>query len=113
MSNIIQFYKDNNKWYADIANVTKDECEMVSGADTFLDMISCGNIRVSLFVETPNNGDDATLIKVSETEDGGCTYKITSWCDVPVNGELWLCAVNKIYFGYHPDYIKIYKTSIQ
>ena len=36
----LRFYKNNDRWYADVPDHTEEENEMVLGADTFLEKIS-------------------------------------------------------------------------
>ena len=49
----IKFYKENGKWYADVPTMSKEDNEMVFGADIFLETISKGNstlmIEFSIF----------------------------------------------------------------
>lgn len=108
---IIEFYKEDT-WYADIPGISKEECEMVQGADVMLDVIAQGEGRVKLKL-TPNvSPDEATLVKMDETEDGGANYTFTSWMSIPYMYPIWLCVVTQTVFGKHPNNFKIQKLTL-
>ena len=44
----ISFYKESDRWYADIPSVLKEDCEMVQGADLLLDRLSLGYDKVEV-----------------------------------------------------------------
>ena len=105
---IITFYKEDT-WYADIPGVSKEECEMVQGAEVMLDVIAQEQAKVKLKL-TPNVEDsEATLIKTDETEDGGANYVFTEWIGIPYDYPVWLCTVTQLVFGSHPKNFKIEK----
>ena len=40
MKSKLRFYKEKEKWYADVPGVSKEDNEMVFGSDIFLEKIS-------------------------------------------------------------------------
>ena len=44
----ISFYKELDRGYADIPNVSKEDCEMVQGADLLLERLSLGYDKVDV-----------------------------------------------------------------
>ena len=48
MEKIVRFFKQDNKWYADIPNHTLEDNEMVMGADIALEYLAEG--RTELFI---------------------------------------------------------------
>ena len=46
MKRKLRFYKENEKWYADVPGVSKEDNEMVFGSDIFLEKISNGKPQV-------------------------------------------------------------------
>ena len=44
----VKFFKQDNRWYADIPNHTLEENEMVMGADIALDYLSDGKNEIIL-----------------------------------------------------------------
>jgi hypothetical protein len=104
----IKFYKKENKWYAYLPAYieqggTEEECEMVAGADDWLDRLS-------------NYGDDVTLllsdsdplserIVLYESDEFGATYIAHTYKEEDINQVLWLCPVTVFVFGKYPDII--------
>ena len=58
----LRFFKQDNKWYADVPNHTLEENEMVSGADTALELISDGHNEITLDLTTEFEDNDPLLI---------------------------------------------------
>lgn len=103
------FYKENNRWYIDLPEWegSKDDLEMVCGADTMLDILSGGSNRVALTISTapiPEYTD--VLMLVRELDTSGATYTLINQ-DI----EVWLCDVTKWLFGHFPDEIYLKKQS--
>lgn len=100
---IIEFYKTaSGHWYADLPDYiasggSVEECEMVSGADTFLDMISHGKPRIKTVFDL-NDGEDATykLEKHHEENDAGTSYLVNNTLLI------WLCPVTLFVFEVYP-----------
>ena len=49
MESKLSFYKEQERWYADIPEVSKEDNEMVLGADIFLDKVSLGYLTVNIY----------------------------------------------------------------
>lgn len=102
------FYKEDT-WYADVPGVSKEECEMVQGAEVMLDVIAQSEARVRLKLTADVPEDEATIIKVDNTDDGGANYIFKEWMGIPYDYPIWLCRVTQLVFGYHPKTFKIQK----
>ena len=104
----IRFYKEDERWYADLPVYisdgvgTKDDLEMVSGADTWLSVLSEG-------------GDEITL-KISLDPFEDIESKLLYIGDHPQNIEgeylvypdmhyMWLCKVTVWLFDVYPQAI--------
>ena len=111
-----RFYKNSsNQWFIDIPEWGGDlsELEMVSGADSLLDIISQGDFEVSLYIsESPFNGSDVlNLIEVCDDSNGGAIYSLKQLNNIQLNLEIWLCEVTKqIFNNYYPPNIYFTKT---
>lgn len=112
----IEFYREDGQWYADIPNHTKEENEMVAGADIFLDFVSyhlcCHHDRIIIMVSDDNEGGrfDMKLIR-KHHDDAGATYVVTGEMAKMIHcegQELWLCNVAHDVFGDHPESIYIH-----
>ena len=107
---VIRFYRDSEDlcWYADLPNyiASKSECQMVDGADTWLDIISNykESIKLTITDERSKAIGYSIISKVSESDDGA-TYITDSL------HKLFLCNVTKIVLGYFPN--KIYYKQIK
>lgn len=66
MKHKLRFYKENERWYADVPGVSKEGNEMVFGSDIFLEKISNGKPQV--IVEFSNSGQ-------LHPPKGGCLSK--------------------------------------
>lgn len=103
----IKFYKEESgRWYADLPFFSKEELEMVAGADVFLDIIAQGENGTSLWLsESPFEGANK-LEKLDETpETGGATYFVGSYKGIDYNMVIWLCDVTREVFDCLPDTI--------
>ena len=91
--NYFMFEKDpDNRWYIILPEWEGDraELEMVSGADTMLDIISQGENRVGVSLSLkPFDGSKYSLNFIKE-QSGGGTYDLRSKYH---NFEVWLCHV--------------------
>lgn len=101
----LKFYRnEDNRWYVDLPEWegSKDDLEMVSGADSLLDIISWNYF----------DGLDYVMINVTETEDNskvsyklvldtildaGAIYYVHNQYLEPF--EIWLCDVTKFVFN--------------
>lgn len=115
----LRFFKQDNKWYADVPNHTLEENEMVLGADIFLELIcdGCSELTISLTDVEPKQ-PLLTLHKTQHDNEGawydiyGFLYNqlLSTYPEVPIN-EVWICNVTHDVFGEHPEYL--YVTDIQ
>lgn len=102
----LKFYKEkDNRWFVDLPDWTgsKDDLEMVMGADTMLDYISPDESEVWLSMsEEPFDNHQYTLDFKEEIYDGAFyTLKGKN-----IELDIWLCAVTKFVFNNYP--LKIY-----
>ena len=127
MEQRLRFFKQDNKWYADVPNHTLEENEMVMGADIALDYISDGKdeLFVTMTTETPER--NALLeLKRKDHDDDGAYYMVTgilfmdfmitcqeklSYIGFPdsMRPEIWICNVTHYVFGEHPEHIYVLK----
>lgn len=113
----ISFYKEDKMWYADVPEHTKEENEMVYGADKFLEFLSGGKDRVTLEVADDIYPKPSFLLQQIHHDDAGSTYEILpyhhdapglGYCPQEAAGQkLWLCNVVHTVLGEHPKYISI------
>jgi len=113
----ISFYKEKGMWYANVPEHTKEENEMVCGADIFLDFLSIGKKHVTLEVADDIYPKPSYLLQRIHHDDVGATYQILShhhdapglaYCPPEADGQkLWLCNVVHTVLGEHPEYISI------
>ena len=102
---IFNFYKEvDNKWYIDYPEWEGDKCEleMVSGADTLLDILSQGEDKVTIKMSLQEIKDPLFVLNFIREESNGGWYKINN-CYVEF--EIWLCHVTKFIFGDLPKII--------
>ena len=107
MQKEIRFFRQDNKWYADIPEHSLEESEMVAGADVALEIISMYRNEITLSITT-DNPDKFLMHLVKDKEDElGCTYKIVkSSVEFPWD-PVWLCGVTLDVFGNFPKDIYI------
>lgn len=98
------------KWYVVLPEWTgsKDDLEMVAGADSMLDVFSAGKNLITLDVATEmfeGSTHTLSLKKRGEGEDTGATYIVDGGTAL----EIWLCEVTTFVLGDFPDmlYVKI------
>lgn len=107
----IKFYKEEDgRWYAFLPQfqVSKEQCEMVCGADVMLDIVAQGQTNIELYFSEKNPELDCNqinLIKEGSDNEGGGYYLLSKYNDIPFDLELWLCDVTKLVFGYLPKTI--------
>ena len=104
MFKIIRFYKENNRWYADVPNHTPAENEMVAGADDFLEYISKGKSEVSVSVTDDLTENHFASFYLEEHDEIGGTYLIKSNDDNIDKQRAWICNVTHDVLGEHPEY---------
>jgi hypothetical protein len=118
MIKTFRFYKDEmNWWFVDLPEWTgeKWELQMVSGADTLLDILSDNGNEITLTMSTESVLEYDGILKFQELgrieglEMGeGAWYSLFE-CDKRKEPLiLWLCDVTKFVFGDFPNTIYIY-----
>lgn len=102
----IVFYKENDRWYADIPGHTQEENEMVGGADTFLELLRDG-ANVKLAVSKDVEKDHVITLFMVDHDDYGATYISRSNRALFDRKILWICNVTHDVIGEHPEYMFI------
>ncbi len=109
MKTTIKFYKEiDNRWYADLPElkVSKAELEMVSGADSMLDIVSENEMKVNLFLSLEEfEGSNEFKLLREDSDYGGGWYLMEKYLGIELNREFWLCDVTKLVFGNMPKNI--------
>jgi hypothetical protein len=110
------FYKETDgRWYIDLPEYegSKEELEMVAGADSFLEVLAEGEDKVMLLLsETPFSGSDVLVRLDTEEIDIGSMYELNSYRGVTFNHILWLCPVTLFVFGKYPHFIHFSKINL-
>ena len=101
-----KFYKENTgRWYVDLPEWegSIDELEMVSGADTFLEILSQGEQTVNVTLSTVpfDKCERIDLLRTDENIGGGW-YLLKTYMGLDFDIEMWLCDVTKFVFGELP-----------
>lgn len=111
-----RFYKEQDvRWYVDLPDWTgsKEDLEMVAGADTMLEIVAQGENEVSLTLSlTAVEGYDTLEFlnygNIHGPELGeGAWYLMKSCKGIVYDLELWLCDVTKFVFGEFPEIIYV------
>ena len=115
MTRRFKFYKESTgNWYVDIPEWegTKGDLQMVSGADTFLEILAEGECEVYVvlsdeYFEGSDNLEIKELGRLEGWELGeGAWYKLISYRGIPYfDLDMWLCDVTKFVFGDFPKII--------
>ena len=106
---VIRFYKDEDRrWYADLPEYiaqggTIEECEMVFGADDWLDYISEKREAVTLALSDQDSLSEKIVLY--ESDEFGATYIAHTYREEDINQILWLCPVTLFVFGHYPKEI--------
>jgi hypothetical protein len=99
----IEFFMQDNLWYADVPNRTLEENEMVEGADTLLEFLADGHDHVTLTISTMPDTSSQLHLEMIEHNSYGTTYILNSNPDDTV----WLCNVTHDVFDDHPKNLYI------
>lgn len=109
-----RFIREGGRWFIDLPEFlaqggSKGDLEMVSGADTLLDMIAGGTDEVTLQIHTEPfaNADELLLTELCDPILGGGYYSLKQFEGKEVNKDLWLCDVTRFVFGDIPKKIYI------
>jgi hypothetical protein len=106
---VIRFYKDEDRrWYADLPEYieqggTVEECEMVAGADDWLDFISENSEAITLALSDQDSLTEKIVLY--ESDEFGATYIAHTYKEEDINQVLWLCPVTLFVFGNYPSTI--------
>lgn len=101
-----RFYKQSDgRWYVDLPEWTgsKDDLEMVMGADDMLLYMAEGNNEVALNISEDyfENSDE---LKIQDTGVAiGAYYRIEKYRGVEIGLDVWLCPVMEFVFGGYPE----------
>ncbi len=103
MTKTIEFFKQDNLWFADVPNRTLEENEMVEGADTLLEFLANDHSRVALTISTELDIESIIHLKMIEHNSYGATYVLNSDPEETV----WLCNVTHDVLEEHPENLYI------
>lgn len=127
MEKVVKFFKQDDKWYADIPNHTLEENEMVMGADIALEYLAEGRTELFITLTDEYPGWNVPLeLKRKDHDDDGAYYTVSGLLfmdfmitcseklgNMPLWGgfkpEVWICNVTHDVFGEHPEHIYITK----
>ena len=122
----LKFFKQDNKWYADVPNHTLEENEMVMGTDTALDLLSDNKDEIILTLSDEDERHSILTMTMKEHDSEGAYYNLSgflynNFLDLFASGELvfpfditnevWICNVTHDVFGEHPK--NIYLLNIE
>lgn len=101
--------EDNGCWYVVLPEYpgAKADLQMVSGADTMLDIMAQGESSVEVILGTKPFEGGVPLKFIREEEVEGAWYLMKEWKGIEYNLELWLCDVTRYVFHQFPDIIYV------
>ena len=120
METKLRFFKQDNKWYADVPNHTFDENEMV--ADTALDLIAYNKDEVIFTLSDENDKHSMLTMTIKEHDSKGAYYTISGFLynkfldlfdldsssvAFDITNEVWVCNITHDVFGTHPNNIYV------
>ena len=113
---VYNFYKQHNRWYIDLPEYleqggSKNDLEMVAGADEMLDIMARGRKKLSLEMDRElfADADLLQLDELCEAPMGGGYYILHTYGGKEINKRMWLCDVVLFVFGDMPEKIFIKK----
>jgi hypothetical protein len=103
----LRFYNRDGRWFADVpgwieSGGTEDDCEMVSGADLWLDHLSNGD---NIFLELSEEKHLKEKLEKIEEDEFGATYLAETYKGLFFEHKMWLCPVTKFLFDKYPNTI--------
>ena len=109
----LRFFKQDDKWYADVPNHTLEDNEMVYGSDIMLAIFAGGKENITLHLsDTFEEGYEKPIIALhrKEHDNDGAFYNVEVLTTVftGILSEIWICNVTHDVFGEHPEDIYIY-----
>jgi len=109
MTRTLKFEKDTlSQWFAVIPewSGSRDDLQMVMGADTLLEIIAQGENNVEvLFSTEPFEGSNVLNWSEDDLVIGGGYYELPTYMNIEYNLNIWLCDVTKFVFGDMPRHI--------
>lgn len=113
MRRLFKFYRDETGWFVDLPEWegSKADLQMVSGADTFLDILSQGDniIYITLSDEEFEGANSMDFLYPGRLENWelgeGAWYRMNRYMDMVYDLDMWLCDVTKFVFGGFPKII--------
>ena len=120
METKLRFFKQDNKWYADVPNHTLDENEMV--ADTALDLIADNKDEVILTLSDEDDKYSMLTMTIKEHDSEGAYYTISGFLynkfldlfdldsssvSFDITNEIWVCNVTHDVFDTYPNNIYV------
>ena len=125
MEKVVKFFKQDDKWYADIPNHTLEENEMVMGADIALEYLAEGRTELFITLADEYPGWNVPFeLKRKDHDNEGAYYTVSGllfmdfiekFQNMSLWGrfepEVWICNVTHDVFGEHPEHI--YITNIE
>ena len=109
MESKLTFYKEQERWYADIPEVSKEDNEMVLGADVFLDKVSLGYDSLEIIFSDININKFEYAFKLINHDECGGTYANVK----NENETMWLCNVTHLIFSEHPEMLYVKSIKIK
>lgn len=118
----IRFFKQDNKWYADVPNHSLEDNEMVLGADSILELISEGKPELTITLADTKPENYYLHFAIDEHDDEGAWYAFDGpWYTSAMNAlidalglvesKIWVCNVTHDVFGEHPEEMWLIKIS--
>ena len=123
MEKVVRFFKQDNKWYADVPNHTLEENEMVMGADIALEYLAEGRTELFITLTDEYPGWNAPLVLTrKEYDETGAYYDLSGilFMDfmitygkefIGIKPQVWICNVTLDVFGEFPECIYITKIT--
>lgn len=112
------FKKEEGRWYIHLPlyleqGWSKQDLEMVEGADKLLNTIASGRNRVSLRLSTePFEGADVLeLMEHCPAPKGGAVYLLETCHGKDVGSYIWICDIALFVFGDMPEHIYFQRVS--
>ncbi|WP_316812144.1 DUF6717 family protein [Pedobacter heparinus] len=110
MKDTFRFYKTaDGRWFIDLPEWggSIDDLQMVEGADTMLDRVSCytNECYLEMSDEPFDNADRITLVEDLTNSVGGGNYVMETYKGEPINHTMWLCQVTVEVFHTLPTVI--------
>ena len=103
------------RWYVDLPEWEgeKADLEMVSGADSMLEMMSENNEFVDFVISTEKfeGCDRLKFIREANEVNNGAIYSMDYYKGTYINLNMWLCDVTKFVFGDFPESLYVMKTN--